>query len=78
MYAIRSYYGSGEAELTSREMDVLGHLATGLSNQEIADALGVSVTTVRTHVSSILRKLNLENRTQAALYAMNAGLASSE
>lgn len=70
--------GSGEAELTSREMDVLGHLATGLSNQEIADALGVSVTTVRTHVSSILRKLNLENRTQAALYAMNAGLASSE
>jgi NarL family two-component system response regulator LiaR len=67
-----------ETKLTSREIDVLRYLALGRSNQEIADALGVGTTTVRSHVSSILRKLNLENRTQAALYAIEAGLTASE
>lgn len=69
--------GSLDVELTAREIDVLRHLAAGQSNQEIADALGVSTTTVRTHVSNILRKLELENRTQAALYAIEHGLTSS-
>lgn len=69
--------GSRDLELTTREIDVLRQLAAGQSNQEIADALGVSTTTVRTHVSSILRKLDLENRTQAALYAIEHGLTSS-
>jgi NarL family two-component system response regulator LiaR len=65
---------SALANLTSRELDVLRCLAEGASNKDIAIQLAVSLTTVRTHVSSILRKLNLENRTQAALYARELGL----
>jgi len=60
--------------LTERELEVLRCLAQGLSNQEIAETLGVEKTTVRSHVNSILSKLNLANRTQAALYAVEMGL----
>lgn len=56
--------------LTEREGDVLEAVAQGLSNQEIARQLHISPATVRTHVSSLLRKLDLSNRTQLALYAM--------
>ncbi len=62
--------------LTKREQDVLKLIATGLTNQNIANALHIDEKTVRIHVSSILRKLNLENRTQAALYALRHDLAS--
>jgi DNA-binding NarL/FixJ family response regulator len=62
------------ADLTARELEVLRCLASGASNNEIASQLSISLTTVRTHVSSILRKLNLENRTQAALFARQQGL----
>jgi NarL family two-component system response regulator LiaR len=62
------------ADLTAREVEVLRCLASGASNNEIASQLSVSLTTIRTHVSSILRKLNLENRTQAALFARQQGL----
>jgi NarL family two-component system response regulator LiaR len=62
--------------LTEREMEVLRLVAQGQSNQEIARALVVSEATVRTHVSSILSKLHLASRTQAALYALREGLAS--
>jgi NarL family two-component system response regulator LiaR len=55
--------------LTDREADVLRSVAKGYSNKQIASELLVSITTVRTHISSLLRKLNLENRTQLALYA---------
>jgi NarL family two-component system response regulator LiaR len=55
--------------LTDREADVLRSVAKGYSNKQIASELLVSTTTVRTHISSLLRKLNLENRTQLALYA---------
>ena len=55
--------------LTDREMDVLRCVAQGYSNKQIASDLSVSTTTVRTHVSKLLHKLNLENRTQLALYA---------
>ncbi len=58
-----------ENPLTERERDVLECIAQGMSNKQIALELSVSSTTVRTHVSNILRKLNLENRTQIALYA---------
>lgn len=59
--------------LTDREMDVLKLIARGQSNQEIAAALVIGVTTVYTHVSNILSKLHLATRTQAALYAIREG-----
>jgi NarL family two-component system response regulator LiaR len=60
--------------LTERETDVLRLLAQGRSNKEIALELNISEKTVKTHVSSILRKLYLPSRTQAALYAVRIGL----
>lgn len=63
-----------EEPLTEREMDVLRLVAQGLTNQEIAKSLVIGVGTVRTHVSNILAKLHLANRTQAALYALREGL----
>lgn len=62
--------------LTEREVEVLQWVAQGQSNREISDLLSISEATVRTHVSNILSKLNLCSRTQAALYALRAGLAS--
>ena len=65
-----------EEPLTPREVEILRHVSQGLTNQEIADLLVVSERTVRTHVSNILEKLHLANRTQAALYALREGIAS--
>jgi NarL family two-component system response regulator LiaR len=62
--------------LTEREVEVLQLVAQGRSNRDIAEQLGISDATVRTHVSKILGKLNLGSRTQAALYALREGLAS--
>jgi len=64
-----------EEPLSEREHEVLVLIAEGLSNQEIAGRLVVSERTVRNHVGSILTKLHLANRTQAALYAVRRGLA---
>ena len=61
--------------LTEREVEVLRLVAQGLSNDEIANKLVVSERTVRTHVSHILDKLHLANRTQMALYAVREGIA---
>ncbi len=61
--------------LTEREEEILRQVARGLSNQEIADLLVVSERTVRTHISNILGKLHLANRTQATLYALREGIA---
>ena len=60
--------------LTRREFDVLRLLALGKSNQEIGLDLHISLTTVRSHVSNILMKLQAANRTQAALIARERGL----
>jgi NarL family two-component system response regulator LiaR len=65
-------------ELTARELEVLRLIAQGKSNREIAQALTISEKTVKTHVSNILSKLHLDDRTQAAIYALNAGLVSQE
>ena len=61
--------------LTDREREVLGLVAKGLSNQQIADALVISERTARTHVSNILSKLGVASRTQAALLAIREGIA---
>jgi NarL family two-component system response regulator LiaR len=61
--------------LTERELEVLGLVAQGKSNREIADDLMIVEGTVRVHVSSILSKLHLASRTQATLYALRKGLA---
>jgi len=61
--------------LSPRETDVLALVAQGQSNKEIAAALTVAENTVKNHLKSILEKLHLENRVQAATYALRAGLS---
>jgi DNA-binding NarL/FixJ family response regulator len=65
-------------ELTERERDVIRLVARGESNQAIADELGISERTARTHVSNILGKLGLASRTQAALWAIEQGLVERD
>jgi NarL family two-component system response regulator LiaR len=65
-----------EEPLTEREVQVLKSVAQGLSNKEVAEELFISERTVAAHLRSILGKLHLANRTQAALYALREGLAS--
>ncbi|MFE5948388.1 response regulator [Streptomyces sp. NPDC056480] len=70
-----SHGGTGRGStLTEREREVLGLIADGRSNREIARALVLSEKTVKTHVSNILMKLDLADRTQAALWAVRHGL----
>ena len=64
-----------DVPLTQREMQVLRHVALGLSNKEIAQSLTISVETVKEHVQNILRKLAVGDRTQAAVWAVRRGLA---
>lgn len=60
--------------LTAREREVLSEIARGRSNREIARALALSEKTVKTHVSAVLAKLGVQDRTQAALFAVRSGL----
>jgi DNA-binding NarL/FixJ family response regulator len=64
-------------QLTRHEREVLLEVATGLSNTEIAEKLVVSEATVKTHVGSILAKLDLRNRVQAVIFAYDVGLVRS-
>jgi DNA-binding NarL/FixJ family response regulator len=63
--------------LTARERDVLGQVASGATNRQIARRLGITERTARTHVSSILAKLGLASRTQVALWALQHGLPAA-
>jgi DNA-binding NarL/FixJ family response regulator len=65
-----------ESALTPRELEVVGHLAHGHSNQEIAQALSISYETVKEHVQNVLRKIGVADRTQAAVWAVRQGLDS--
>ena len=73
--AAKAYSDPGEPfhPLSNREMEVLSQLTSGLSNKEIANSLGISHQTVKNHVTSILRKLGVDDRTQAAVYALRRG-----
>ncbi len=71
----RSAPADAELPLTPRETQVLRHVAMGLANKEIADALDISVETVKEHVQNLLRKISLNDRTQAAVWAIRHGLA---
>jgi len=68
----------GAEELTPREMDVLEQIVAGKSNKEIADELGVSEATVKTHINSLLGKLGVTDRTQAATAAIRRGIVPLE
>ena len=65
-------------DLTARERDILGLLAKGYENQRIADELFISLKTVKTHVSNILSKLEVSDRTQAVVYAFHHHLVPQE
>jgi DNA-binding NarL/FixJ family response regulator len=64
------------AALTSREAEVLQLLADGLSNRRIARTLGIAEKTVKNHLAAVFTKLDVHDRTQAAVYAIRAGIAS--
>jgi len=66
------------ADLTGRELEVLSLVARGMSNRQIAENLVISEKTVKTHISSLLGKLSLEDRTQLAIYALKNGLAEKD
>ncbi len=66
------------ADLTDREMDVLREIASGKSNREIAEALYIGEKTVKTHITNILSKLHLADRTQAAVFAWQEGIVRRE
>jgi DNA-binding NarL/FixJ family response regulator len=74
---LRAGSGSGNerAKLSQRELDVLRRVAQGKDNAEIADELCISSKTVKNHISNILAKLQIENRIQAAVYAVRRGIA---
>jgi two-component system response regulator DegU len=72
-HSFYSELGDPYEPLSKREMEVLAQLTRGMSNKEIANELGISHQTVKNHVTSILRKLGVEDRTQATLYALRRG-----
>lgn len=69
---------TSDENLTGREREVLSLIADGKNNREIAEGLFISEKTVKTHVSNILNKLNLDDRTQAAIYALRHGLTADK
>ncbi|MDI9485580.1 MAG: response regulator transcription factor [Bacillota bacterium] len=65
-----------DLDLTNRELEILQYIVEGMSNKEIASALFISEKTVKNHITNLLRKLEVEDRTQAAVFAVSRGLFS--
>ena len=65
--------GNEDIPLTNREFQVLSHIAVGMSNREIGKSLTISVETVKEHVQNVLKKLEVNDRTQAAVWAIRKG-----
>jgi NarL family two-component system response regulator LiaR len=78
MQGIRDAEINPFTELTDREMEILKLIAGGMSNNDIAEALVISEKTVKSHVTNILSKLHLADRTQAAVYAWREGIVRRE
>lgn len=76
--AVSGVVEASEGGLTEREQEVLSQISEGLSNREIAEKMFISEKTVKTHVSNILSKLQLADRTQAAIYALKHGAAADK
>jgi DNA-binding NarL/FixJ family response regulator len=72
--ATRQKQVDNDVQLTQRETQVLRHLALGLSNKEIGQSLSISIETVKEHVQHLLRKMDVTDRTQAAVWAVRRGL----
>ena len=68
----------GEGRLTAREIELLQFVAEGFSNREIAEELHISKNTVKYHMKNILQKMNLQNRAEAAAYAVRKGLVDKQ
>jgi len=66
--------GAGKVEFTTRELEVLRHLVTGLGNREIAEALGIDEKTVKAHISRLMRKVRVTNRIGLTLHALDYDL----
>lgn len=69
-----NYRENEEKQLTDRELEVLRHLTMGKTNAQIGEELGLSAHTVKAHVGSIMRKMSVEARVQAAVKAVKSGL----
>jgi two-component system nitrate/nitrite response regulator NarL len=74
----RPAHASNEAELTSRERLILGHLANGYSNKAIAERLDITEGTVKVHIKVVFKKIGARNRTEAAIWALHHGLDASD
>jgi len=69
-----NYHENEAKQLTDRELEVLKHLIMGKTNAQIGQALGLSAHTIKAHVGSIMRKMSVEARVQAAVKAIKSGL----
>jgi two-component system NarL family response regulator len=76
--ALTKTVGESQNPLTQREQEILALIAAGKSNQEIAELLHIATGTVRVHVHAILQKLEVRDRTQAAVLAIQKGLVAAE
>ena len=72
--SMRDRSSNPAVDLTPRELQVLRHVGYGLSNDEIARSMGISIETIKEHVQNILRKMGVQDRTQAAVWAVKQGL----